>query len=118
MIQDEVGGDLHLIQTADPYSTDFDQVTDVNHQEQNDGTRPELSSSIDVSDYDVIFIRATPSGPPTTPIPRVLTFLRMPICSGKTVIPFCTPRWLRRRQQLFRCGPGKPRRSSGGWDRH
>ena len=88
MIQDEVGGNLHLIQTADPYSTDFDQVTNENHQEQNAGTRPELSSSIDVSDYDVIFI-GYPVWATTTPTP-VLSFLERADLTGKTVIPFCT----------------------------
>ena len=88
MIADETGGDLHLIQTAESYPTDFDDVVDENHQEQADDARPELSSDLDLTEYDVIFI-GYPVWASTTPTP-VLTFLESADLSGKIVIPFCT----------------------------
>ena len=42
LIQDNVGGDLHSIETVEPYSTDFDTVVDQNHGEMDAGTLPEL----------------------------------------------------------------------------
>lgn len=57
MIQQNAGGDLHLIRTVEPYSTDFDEVVNRNHEEMNDGTLPALAeSNLDVSSYDTIFV--------------------------------------------------------------
>lgn len=88
MIADQTGGDLHLIETADIYPTDFDAVVSQNHRESADGVRPALVSSVDVSGYDVIFI-GYPVWASTTPTP-VLSFLEGLGLSGKTVVPFCT----------------------------
>lgn len=89
MIQENVGGDLHSIETAEPYSTDFDAVVDQNHEEMNAGTLPELvASDLDVSGYDTVFI-----GYPVwaTNAPQaIFSFLSQYDLSGKTVIPFCT----------------------------
>ena len=89
LIQDNVGGDLHSIQTLDPYSSDFDTVVDQNHEEQDAGTLPVLmTSDLDVSQYDIVFI-----GYPiwATSAPQaVFSFLSQYDLSGKTLIPFCT----------------------------
>lgn len=89
MIQENVSGDLHSIETAEPYSTDFDTVVDQNHEEMNAGTLPELvASDLDVSGYDTVFI-----GYPVwaTNAPQaIFSFLSQYNMSGKTVIPFCT----------------------------
>lgn len=89
MIQENVGGDLYSIETAEPYSTDFDTVVDQNHEEMNEGTLPELvASDLDVSGYDTVFI-----GYPVwaTNAPQaIFSFLSQYDLSGKTVIPFCT----------------------------
>ncbi len=89
MIQSAAGGDLHLIETVEPYSTDFDTVVDQNHEEMGAGTLPELKSSdIDISSYDTVLI-----GYPiwATNAPQaVFSFLNEYDLSGKTVIPFCT----------------------------
>ena len=89
LIQQAVGGDLHRIQTTEPYSTDFDTVVDQNHQEANNGTLPELAASdLDVSQYDTVFI-----GYPiwATDAPQaIFSFLSQYDLSGKTVVPFCT----------------------------
>lgn len=88
MIAEQTGGDLHLIETVEEYPADFNDVVDQNHQEIADGTRPALSSHVDLAEYDVIFI-GYPVWASTTPTP-VLSFLEEQDLSGKTVIPFCT----------------------------
>ena len=88
MIAEQTGGDLHLIETAEEYPTDFNDVVDQNHQEIANGTRPALSSHVDLADYDVIFI-GYPVWASNAPTP-VLSFLEEQDLSSKTVIPFCT----------------------------
>ncbi len=89
MIQENVGGDLHLIQTQEPYPTNFDELRDLNHKEMAEGYLPALiESNLDISGYDTVFI-----GYPVwaTEVPQaVLSFLNKYDLSGKTVIPFCT----------------------------
>lgn len=89
MIQKNIGGDIHLIQTVDPYPADFDEVTDQNHEEMNAGTLPKLiKSSLNISQYDTVFI-----GYPVwaTNVPQaIFSFLSEYDLSGKTIVPFCT----------------------------
>lgn len=89
MIQENVGGDLQLIQTQVPYPSDFDELRDLNHSEMEEGYLPALvESNLDISQYDTVFI-----GYPVwaTEVPQaVLSFLNEYDLSGKTVIPFCT----------------------------
>lgn len=57
MIAKETGGDLHRIETVTPYTEDFDELRDVNHDEMNRNFLPELKeSNIDISTYDTVFI--------------------------------------------------------------
>ncbi len=88
LIANETNGDLHLIETEETYPADFNDVVDQNHQESADGTRPNLTSRVDMDSYDVIFA-GYPVWASTTPTP-VLSFLESYDLSGKTVIPFCT----------------------------
>lgn len=89
LIQQNVGGDVHMIQTVTPYPADFDAVVDQNHAEMDAGTLPELvESDLDISQYDTVFI-----GYPiwATNAPQaIFSFLSEYDLSGKTVIPFCT----------------------------
>ena len=89
LIQNQVGGDLRLIQTQDKYTADFDELRDVNHDEMANGYLPPLTeSNLDISRYDTVFI-----GYPVwaTEVPQaVLSFLNEYDLSGKIVIPFCT----------------------------
>lgn len=89
MIQQSVGGEVHLIETTEPYPTDFDEVRDKNHDEMDENYLPPLKeSTLDISRYDTVFI-----GYPVwaTDVPQaVLSFLEEYDLSGKTVIPFCT----------------------------
>lgn len=88
-IQQAAGGDLHLIQTAEPYPEDYDTVVSQNHQEQEDGYLPELAGIVENMDqYDTVYI-----GYPVwaTSLPQaVVSFLNQYDFSGKTIIPFCT----------------------------
>lgn len=89
MIADEIGGDLHRIETVTPYTADFEELRDVNHDEMAQNYFPELKeSNLDISAYDTVFV-----GYPVwaTSVPQaVLAFLNEYDLSGKTVIPFCT----------------------------
>lgn len=89
LIQQTVGGDVHRIETVTPYTADFDELRDVNHEEMQQGFLPELKGSdLDISQYDTVFI-----GYPVwaTSVPQaVMSFLEQYDLSGKTVIPFCT----------------------------
>ncbi len=89
MIADEAGGDLHLIETVMPYTADFDELRDVNHDEMDRDYLPELKeSNLDIAGYDTVFV-----GYPVwaTDVPQaVLSFLNKYDLSGKTIIPFCT----------------------------
>ena len=89
MIAEKVGGDLHRIETVTPYTADFDELRDVNHDEMSSNYLPELKeSNLDISAYDTVFV-----GYPVwaTDVPQaVLSFLNAYDLTGKTVIPFCT----------------------------
>lgn len=89
MIQEIVGGDIHLIETVTPYTADFDELRDVNHSEMASNYLPELKeSNLNISQYDTVFI-----GYPVwaTDVPQaVISFLNMYDFSDKRVIPFCT----------------------------
>lgn len=89
MIQENIGGDIHLIRTQKPYPADFNELRNVNHEEKNAGILPPLMESrLDLEMYDTVFI-----GYPVwaTDVPQaVLSFLKEYDLTGKTVVPFCT----------------------------
>ncbi len=89
MIQENVGGDIHLIKTQNPYPIDFNELKNQNHDEMNKGFLPCLvENDLDIEKYDTIFI-----GYPvwaTYVLQAVISFLNEYDLSDKTVIPFCT----------------------------
>ena len=89
MIANEVGADLHRIETVTSYTADFDELRNVNHDEMNKNYLPELkTSNLDITQYDTVFV-----GYPVwaTDVPQaVISFLKEYDLAGKTVIPFCT----------------------------
>lgn len=88
-IQAAVGGDMHLIETSEPYPVEFDDVRNLNHTEQTNGTLRALKSRIDNMDrYETVFI-GYPNWAMDVP-QAVLSFLSAYDLSGKTVVPFCT----------------------------
>ncbi len=89
LVKQQVGGDLYSIEVTKPYSTDFDEVVDQNHNEMAENFLPELAGeTLDISQYDTIYI-GYPVWATTTPR-AIYTFLNQYDLSGKTVIPFCT----------------------------
>lgn len=89
IIEESVGGEIHLIETQETYPSDFDELRELNHGEMADNYLPPLiESDLDISQYDTVFI-----GYPVwaSDVPQaVLSFLSQYDLSGKTVIPFCT----------------------------
>ncbi len=89
IIRESTGGDIHLIQTKEPYPSDFDALREQNHDEMNSGYLPLLKESdLNMDKYSTVFI-----GYPVwaTDVPQaVLSFLSKYDLSEKTVIPFCT----------------------------
>ncbi len=89
MIQSEVGGDLFRIETAEPYTDDYDTLLDIAQAEQQEGARPQLSGQVENWDsYDVIFV-GYPNWWSDAPM-AVYTFLESYDFAGKTLIPFNT----------------------------
>ncbi|MDV3427064.1 MAG: NAD(P)H-dependent oxidoreductase [Bacillota bacterium] len=88
-IHEQVGGDVFEIQTAAPYSSDYDTVVDQAKREQQENARPKLKAHIqNMEDYDVVFL-GYPNWWNTIPMP-MFTFMEEYNFSGKTIIPFCT----------------------------
>lgn len=89
LIQQETGGDLFAIQTAQDYPTTHDSLLEVAYNEKADNARPELATQIENLDkYDVIFL-GYPNWNADLPMP-LYTFLETYDFSGKTIIPFTT----------------------------
>jgi len=87
-IQEETGGDLFSIVTADPYSSDYDECLDRAADEKADNARPALTSTVsNMKDYNIVFL-GYPDWWSTCPM-AVFTFLDSYDFTGKTVIPFC-----------------------------
>lgn len=56
MIAENVGGDLHRIETVTPYTADFDELRDVNHDEMSRNYLPELKEMISFRQAQVVRI--------------------------------------------------------------
>lgn len=88
-IQEHAGGDIHLIQTVEPYPVDFDVLRDQNVEEMNTGFLPKLKeSNLDISAYDTVFI-GYPNWAMDAP-QAIFSFLAEYDLSGKRIVPFCT----------------------------
>ena len=87
-IVDDVGADSFHIETVTPYPADYDECCDVAKQELNDKARPEITSSVDMEQYDIVFL-GYPIWWGDMPM-AVYTFMESYDWSGKVVIPFCT----------------------------
>ncbi len=88
-IQEETGGDLFLILTEDPYSSDYDTCLDRAIEEHDSNARPALQAKVEnLEDYDVVFL-GFPNWWYSCPM-AILTFIDENDLSGKTIIPFCS----------------------------
>lgn len=88
-IQRQTGADLFEIEMVTPYSTDYNTVLDQAQQDQNEQTRPELSTHVDnMEQYDTVML-GYPNWWASIPTP-VASFLEEYDFSGKTIVPFCS----------------------------
>lgn len=56
-IQEETGGDLFSVVVKNPYPNDYDKITDMGLEEQDEDARPELASHVENMDsYDTVFL--------------------------------------------------------------
>ncbi|MGN0609606.1 MAG: flavodoxin [Oscillospiraceae bacterium] len=84
----QTGADIFELIPETPYTDDYDELLDIAQDEQSRGARPKIADSIDLSDYDTIFI-----GYPIwwADMPMIVyTFFDEYDLSGKTIAPFCT----------------------------
>lgn len=88
IIADLTGGKLFEIQAKKDYPFIYSECTDVAKQELRASSRPELVSTVDVSEYGTIIL-GYPNWWGTMPMP-VCTFLESQSFAGKTILPFCT----------------------------
>lgn len=89
LLQQKTGANIVRIETAVPYTGDYDEVVEQGKREADSGFQPAIKPlDVDLEKYDVIAV-----GTPTwwyTMAPAVRTFLCSNDFSGKTVIPFMT----------------------------
>lgn len=89
IIQENIGGELYLIQSEEKYSTDFNDVRIKARNERQSGYTPELINNIEnFEQYDTVFI-GYPVWGTTLPAP-VVSFLKQYDFSDKNVVTFCT----------------------------
>ncbi len=89
IIHDNVGGDIVKLETTEAYPSDYDELVDYAHQEQQEDARPELSTVIEnIEQYDTIFL-GYPNRWGDMPM-AIYTFLDTYDLSGKTIAPFIT----------------------------
>ena len=88
-IASSLGADIEAIECVVPYDGDFNATIARSQQERAEGVVPEIKPlSVDVADYDVIFL-----GYPIwfgTYAPPVAGLLATVDLSGKKIVPFCT----------------------------
>lgn len=87
-IASELGADSFHIETITPYPADYDDCCDAAKQELADKARPEISGTVDLSQYDTIFL-GYPIWWGDMPM-AVYTFIERYDWSDKVVIPFNT----------------------------
>ena len=89
LIQQQIGGDLFLIQTEEKYPADYDATDRQGQQESRGRSRPALASHVENMDaYDLVFL-GFPNWYYDMPM-AVYTFLEEYDLAGKTIIPFAT----------------------------
>ena len=92
LIKEEINADIYEIIPKEKYTSEDlnygDDTTRATREQKDKNARPEIENSIDVSNYDVIFL-----GYPIWwgDVPKIiLSFMDNTNLDGKTVVPFCT----------------------------
>lgn len=89
IIKNELNADIRLIETADKYTDNFDDLVDKNHEEMRNNYFPKIKPlNIDINKYDTVFI-GYPVWANDVPM-AVRSFIRDHNLSSKTIVPFCT----------------------------
>lgn len=88
MVHSRVGGDLIQIKTEQIYPELYRDTTDLALQEQRSGARPVVTTEIDLSRYDTIFV-GYPNWWGTLPM-ALFTFFESYDFRGKVIVPFTT----------------------------
>ena len=87
VIQEQAGADGFQILVCEPYDSDYDVMRERAYKELDNGSFPELQSTVEnLADYDVVYL-GTPVWSGKMPRP-VASFLKENDLSGKTIIPF------------------------------
>ena len=87
-IASEVGANSFHIETVTPYPANYKECCDVAKKELNDKARPEIIGTVDMVQYDIVFL-GYPIWWGDMPM-AVYTFMERYDWSEKVVIPFCT----------------------------
>ncbi len=82
------GGDLFEIKPVKSYPANYNDMINLAQKEKETGYKPELTETIDLADYDTIYL-GTPVWWYTFASP-IRTFLSENDFSGKTIKPYCT----------------------------
>ena len=82
------GAAVFELKTKHDYPFIYKECTEMAQEELRANSRPVLTKTIDVSEYDVIAL-GFPNWWGTMPM-AVFTFLESQNLSGKTILPFCT----------------------------
>ncbi len=82
------GGDLFEIKPVKSYPANYNDMINLAKKEKETGYKPELTETIDLADYDTIYL-GTPVWWYTFASP-IRTFLSENDFSGKTIKPYCT----------------------------
>ena len=88
LIVKQTGADKFSLVQAQPYSNDYDEVTDLARTEQEEQVRPALKKVPDLSAYDVVFV-GFPCWWGSYPM-AFATYFETGALKGKTVVPFTT----------------------------
>ena len=87
-IHNKVGGDTLELETVQTYPSDYNTLVNYAQEEQRKNARPELKTTVNIDDYDTIFL-GYPNWWADMPMP-LYTFLDTYDLSGKTIAPFIT----------------------------
>ncbi|MEL4308265.1 flavodoxin [Joostella sp. CR20] len=88
MITEKIDGDVFEVKPEKPYASNYQKNVDEVKFQNDHNILPPLSATIDISEYDAIFV-----GFPTWGMqlpPPIKTFLSQNNWEGKTVVPFNT----------------------------
>lgn len=88
LISTKTNSDLFRLEPKNAYPTNHQDLLKRAREEMENNVRPELKETIDIKDYDVIYI-GYPIWNADLP-PVINTFLENNDFSGKIIVPFCT----------------------------